>query len=40
MTTLTEVDVEKVALSWLADVGWQVDYGPEAGIVALTRRPF
>ncbi len=29
MTTLTESDVEQVALEWLANVGWQVAYGPD-----------
>ena len=29
MTTLTESDVEQVALEWLANVGWQVSYGPD-----------
>ena len=29
MTTLTESDVEQVALDWLANVGWQVAYGPD-----------
>ena len=29
MTTLTESDVEQVALGWLANVGWQVSYGPD-----------
>ena len=29
MTTLTESDVEQVALEWLANVGWKVAHGPE-----------
>ena len=29
MTTITENDVEQAALSWLADLGWQVLYGPD-----------
>ena len=29
MTTLTESDVEQVALEWLANVGWQVVHGPD-----------
>ena len=29
MTTLTESDVEQVALGWLANVGWQVAHGPD-----------
>ena len=29
MTTLTESDVEQVALEWLASVGWQVAHGPD-----------
>ena len=29
MTTLTESDVEQVALDWLASVGWKVAHGPE-----------
>ena len=29
MTTLTESDVEQVALAWLANVGWQVAHGPD-----------
>ena len=29
MTTLTESDVEQVALDWLASVGWQVAHGPD-----------
>ena len=29
MTTLTESDVEQVALEWLANVGWQVAHGPD-----------
>ena len=29
MTTLTESDVEQVALDWLANVGWQVAHGPD-----------
>ena len=29
MTTLSESDVEQVALEWLASVGWQVAHGPD-----------
>ena len=29
MTTLTESDVEQVALEWLASVGWKVAHGPD-----------
>ena len=29
MTTLTEADVEEVALSWLRGLGWQTAYGPD-----------
>ena len=29
MTTLTEADVEAVALDWLASLGWQVAHGPD-----------
>ena len=29
MTTLTESDVEQVALDWLANVGWKVAHGPD-----------
>ena len=29
MTTLTESEVEQVALEWLADVGWKVAHGPD-----------
>ena len=29
MTTLSESDVEQVALEWLANVGWQVAHGPD-----------
>ena len=29
MTTLTESDVEQVALEWLASVGWNVAHGPD-----------
>ena len=29
MTTLTESDVEQVALEWLANVGWKVAHGPD-----------
>ena len=29
MTTLTESDVEQVALGWLANIGWQVAHGPD-----------
>ena len=29
MTTITEADVEKVALEWLAGLGWRVVHGPD-----------
>ena len=29
MTTITEADVEKAALAWLADLGWGVEDGPD-----------
>ena len=29
MTSLTEADVEQVALDWLATLGWQVAHGPD-----------
>ena len=29
MTTITEADVEKVALEWLAELGWGVAHGPD-----------
>ena len=29
MTTLSESDVEQVALEWLANLGWQVAHGPD-----------
>ena len=29
MTTLTEADVEQVALEWLRELGWQVAHGPD-----------
>ena len=29
MTTITEADVEQVALDWLADLGWQVAHGQD-----------
>ncbi len=29
MTTLTEADVERAALEWLAGLGWQVAHGPD-----------
>ena len=29
MTNVTENDLEQAALSWLADLGWQVAYGPD-----------
>ena len=29
MTTLTEADVEEVALEWLSGLGWQVAHGPD-----------
>ena len=50
MTTLTESDVEQIALEWLANLGWQVAHGPDIapdtpgaertdyGEVVLTRR--
>ena len=28
MTTLTEADVERAALGWLAGLGWGVAHGP------------
>ncbi len=31
MTTLTESDVEQVALDWLANLGWRVAHGPDIG---------
>ena len=31
MTTLTEADVESVALEWLAALGWQTAHGPDIG---------
>ena len=31
MTTLTEADVEEVALEWLADLGWHTAHGPDIG---------
>ena len=31
MTTLTEADVEEVALEWLRDLGWQIARGPDIG---------
>ena len=29
MTTLTEADVERAALEWLAALGWLVAHGPD-----------
>ena len=29
MTTLTEADVETIALDWLAGLGWQVAHDPD-----------
>ena len=29
MTTITEADVEQVALDWLSGLGWQVAHGPD-----------
>ena len=29
MTTLTEADVEHVALDWLSDLGWQAAHGTD-----------
>ena len=29
MTTITEAVVEEAALAWLADLGWQVEHGPD-----------
>ena len=29
MTTITEADVESVALDWLASLGWETTYGPD-----------
>ena len=29
MTTITEADVEQVALDWLSGLGWQVTHGPD-----------
>ena len=29
MTTINEADVEKAALAWLSDLGWQVAHGPD-----------
>ena len=29
MTTLTESDVENLALSWLSSLGWQTVHGPD-----------
>ena len=31
MTTLTEADVEEVALKWLANLGWQTAHAPDIG---------
>ena len=29
MTTLTEADLEQVALEWLTGLGWQAAHGPD-----------
>ena len=29
MTTINEADVEKAALAWLSDLGWQLAHGPD-----------
>ena len=29
MTTLTEADVEQIALDWLQTIGWTVTHGPD-----------
>ena len=29
MTTLTDADVEQVALDWLSDLGWKVAHRPD-----------
>ena len=29
MTTITEADVEQIALDWLRELGWQVAHGPD-----------
>ena len=29
MTTLSESDVEQLALGWLEGLGWRVPYGPD-----------
>ena len=29
MTTITEADVEQVALAWLSGLGWQAAHGPD-----------
>ena len=29
MTTITEADVEQVALEWLSELGWGVAHGPD-----------
>ena len=31
MTTITESDVEDIALEWLKSLGWQTTYGPDIG---------
>ena len=31
MTTITEFDIEQVALEWLKSLGWQTAYGPDIG---------
>ena len=31
MTTLTEADVEQLALDWLVGLGWRTAYGPDSG---------
>ena len=38
MTTITEADVERAALSWFASLGWQVAHDPDIGRDALARR--
>ena len=31
MTTLSEADIEQVALDWLTDLGWRTAHGPDIG---------
>ena len=39
MTTMTEADVEEVALDWLSGLGWQVAHGAEIALrIARARR--